>query len=119
MGVDFIFGFVIYFIVAAFMMGIGITQLRSKKPVGFYSGEEPPNEKDLTDVRVWNLKHGTMWVLYGVIILLSFGIGTVIGDSIWCVIPMCGGVMLPLPVMIWYHHRLIRIYDKRKNMNGR
>ena len=54
---EFIFGFVIYLFVAAVMLGIGISQYRSKKPVGFYSGEKPPLEHELTDVIMWNKKH--------------------------------------------------------------
>lgn len=86
-----IIGLVIYLAVAGFMIGIGISQLRSKKPVAFYSGEKPPKEEELSDVKAWNQKHGRMWVLYGLIILVSYGIGVIIGDTMWCVIPMCGG----------------------------
>ena len=65
-----IIGLVIYLAVASFMIGIGISQLRSKKPVDFYSGEKPPGEEELSDVKAWNQKHGQMWVLYGLIILV-------------------------------------------------
>ena len=103
--------FLIYLMVALFMMGIGIFQLKSREPVGFYSGEKPFDKSELSDVAAWNKKHGMMWLIYGVIILISYGIGAVIGsESVLCVIPMCGGVIIPLPVMIWNHHRLIRIY---------
>ena len=111
-----ILGFIIYLLVALLMMGIGISQLRSKNPVGFYSGEKPPAPEELKDVAAWNKKHGMMWLLYGLIILLSYGIGMAVGDSIWCIFPMCGGVILPVVVMIWYHHRLIRRY-KRKSFS--
>ena len=111
---EFIFGFVIYLMVAAIMFGIGISQYRSQKPVGFYSGEKPPLEKELTDVEAWNKKHGKMWIGYGVIIVISYLAGTpfLIQDSVWCVLPMCGGIMIPLPLMIRYHHKLIREYRK-------
>lgn len=108
-----IIGLVIYLAVASVMMGIGISQLRSKKPVGFYSGEKPPGEDELSDVKAWNQKHGWMWVIYGIIILISFGIGALMGDTLWSVIPMCAGVVLPLPIMILYHHKLVKIYGKR------
>lgn len=107
-----IIGLVIYMAVASFMIGIGISQLRSKKPVAFYSGEKPPREEELFDVKAWNQKHGGMWVLYGLIILVSYGIGMIIGDTLWCVITMCGGVVLPLPIMILYHHKLVKLYRK-------
>ena len=112
--VEFIFGFTIYLLVAAVMLGIGISQYRSKKPVGFYSGEKPPLESELSDVLMWNKKHGKMWIWYGIIIIISYllGIPFLVIDSVWCIIPMCGGIILPLPMMIWYHNKLIREYMK-------
>lgn len=112
--VEIIFGLVIYLFVAAVMLGIGISQYKSKKPVGFYSGEKPPLESELTDVIMWNKKHGKMWILYGIIIIFSYvaGIPFLKADSVWCIIPMCGGIIAPLPVMIWYHHKLIKEYKR-------
>lgn len=103
-------GLVIYGLVALFMMGIGVTQLKSKEPVGFYSGEKPPKAENVTDIKAWNRKHGLMWLVYGMIILVSFFIGNLFGDSVWAVIPMVGGVIVPVIFMIWYHHRLIKKY---------
>lgn len=101
---------VIYALEALIMIGIGIAQLKSRKPVGFYSGEEGPRQEELTDVVAWNKKHGTMWVIYGIIIILSYFAGMLIRDSIWCVIPMCGGVMVPVVFMIRYHNKLKKEY---------
>lgn len=94
------------------MIGIGISQFRSSSPVGFYSGEKPPKEDELTNVQAWNQKHGMMWLVYGIIILFSYAAGYIIGDSILCLIPLLGGLIVPIIVMIWYHHKLIRIYKK-------
>ncbi|MGN1176418.1 MAG: hypothetical protein ACI4S1_13280 [Roseburia sp.] len=110
--VEYIFGFVIYAFVAIFMMGIGIVQLKSKKPVAFYSGEKPPRAEDVTDVNAWNKKHGLMWIVYAVVIVLSYFAGMLIGDSVWSVIPMVGGVVVPIPFMIRYHNRLRKEYLK-------
>lgn len=112
--VEIIFGLVIYLIVALIMLGIGISQYRSTKPVAFYSGEKPPKDSELSDVLMWNKKHGKMWIWYGVIIIISYplGIPFMLMDSVWCVVPMCGGVILPLPVMIWYHNKLLWEYKK-------
>ncbi|MDD7333415.1 MAG: hypothetical protein PUG70_03355 [Lachnospiraceae bacterium] len=103
-----IIGLAIYVVVALFMVAIGIAQLKSKDPVGFYSGEEPPKAESLTDVSAWNKRHGMMWLIYGIIIFVSYLIGSIIGESIWSIIPMMGGVIIPLPFMIWYHHRLMK-----------
>lgn len=112
--VEFIFGFSIYLLVAVIMLGIGVSQYKSTKPVGFYSGEKPPLEIELSDVSLWNKKHGKMWILYSVVIVVSYilGIPFLMKDSVWSVVPMCGGVILPLPLMIKYHHKLIREYKK-------
>lgn len=112
MNAENLIGFAVYFAAAAIMVGIGISQLKSSKPVGFYTGEKPSKEDEITDVRAWNKKHGLMWLIYGGIIITGFGIGTTLGDSLWSLIPMLGGILLPLPVMIWYHHRLIQLYKK-------
>lgn len=112
MGAGQIMGFVAYAATALIMVGIGISQLKSKNPVGFYSGEEPPKASELSDVDAWNKKHGSMWLIYGIIIILSYAVGAKMLDSVWCLIPMCGGVMVPLPFMIWYHRRLIRQYRR-------
>ena len=85
---------------------------RSTKPVAFYSGEKPPKERELSDVFMWNKKHGKMWIWYGIVIMVSYVLSIPLLDSIWCVIPMCGGTILPIPVMIWYHNKLIRMYKK-------
>ena len=72
------------------------------------------NEIELTDVQAWNIKHGIMWVLYGIIILVTSLIGVSMIDSIWCTVPLIGGVTLPVPIMIWYHHKLITRYRIKK-----
>lgn len=101
--------FVIYFIVALLLIGIGISQYRSKTPVAFYSGEKPFDEKELSDVPAWNKRHGMMWISYGAMVMISYAAGAGTGsDLAWLVIPPLGGII----AMIWYHHRLIRIYRR-------
>lgn len=107
-----ILGGVIMFGTALIMIGLGISQWKSSEPVGFYTGEKPPARETLRDVKAWNRNHGRMWVLYGLVIILGYVIGSLMGDTIYAAIPMCGGVVLPLPLMIWEHHRLIQNYRK-------
>ncbi|MBP3476048.1 MAG: hypothetical protein J6K48_06985 [Lachnospiraceae bacterium] len=104
----------VFVMVAFIMIGIGISQLRSKKPVGFYSGEQPPEEEELSDVYAWNVRHGVMWMVYGVIIIISYVILHLIGDSAWAAVPTCIGLVAPLIIMIWYHHKLIGQYKRKK-----
>ncbi len=74
---------VIFCIVAMVMLGIGVSQLKSKEPVGFYTGEKPPKVDQLSDVNSWNKKHGVMWIIYGICIIGSWICSAFIGgDSI-------------------------------------
>lgn len=103
----------IYILVALLMLCIGISQQRSKMPVGFYTGEKPPTEQELSDVPSWNKKHGAMWILYGIVIAISGAVGALVGiSSAWCVVPLIGGVIVPIVLMIWYHHQLLRKYKR-------
>lgn len=106
----YIIGFVVYLYCALIMVGIGLAQFKSKEPVAFYSGEKPPRREKLTDVSAWNKKHGKMWIVYGVIIMISYFISLMIGDSVWIVIPLCGGVVVPLIFMMRYHNKLKKEY---------
>ena len=108
-----VFGLGIFAAAALVMIGIGAVQRRSRTPVGFYSGEEPPQTEELTDPAAWNRRHGNMWIGYGVVILLSYLAG-IAADGLWSVVLACGGVVLPLGVMIWYHHRLCERYLRKK-----
>ena len=105
---------VIYGLVALLMIGIGIHQFRSKDPVGFYTGEKPPQKEQITDVRAWNRKHGIMWIIYGICIVLSWVCSTLIGDSLYAVIPLAAGILLIPVVIIICHHRLVKKYYKKE-----
>ena len=65
-------------------------------------------------VVMWNKRHGEMWMIYGGIILLSGLSGTFLigADASWklILVPMVGGVIVPIVWMMWYHGRLIRKY---------
>lgn len=95
---------------ALVMIGIGISNIKSKKPCGFYTGEKGPDESKLKDKDKWNRKHGLMWITYGIIIMLMWGCGLLCGDSAWILLPYIGGLLIPIPLMIAYHNKLIRDY---------
>ena len=65
-----IIGFVIWSIVSAIMLGIGIWSYRSEKPVGFFTGTKPPEVKD---AKKYNHAVGILWFIYAVLLEL-FGI---------------------------------------------
>lgn len=94
------------------MLVVGIFQLKSKEPVGFYTGEKPLKREQVTDVAAWNKKHGLMWISYGIAILLTFIIGMIVGDEKFFGIMFMTVVLGSLPVMIIYHHWLKKKYVK-------
>lgn len=51
---------------------LGILQMKSKEPVGFWSGVKPPTGDKVSDVAAYNKKHGIMWVIYGAGIVPAF-----------------------------------------------
>ena len=101
---------VILSLCAVLMFGIGVFQIKSKKPVGFYSGLKAPDEKELSDVNTWNKKHGAMWILYSICIVLAWVCELVICDNLLQLISFLICLFLPIPFMILYHHKLIKKY---------
>ncbi len=98
---------------ALIMIVIGIVQLKSRRPVGFWSGIAPPPEEKITDVKAYNRKHGWMWIIYGIsmpgsfLVMLPFGSGLA-AVLVNCAV-MCGGII----VMILYHLHLEKMYVKK------
>ena len=104
---------VIVFLVAAIMIGIGICQIRSKEPVGFYTGEKPPKKEQVTNVDFWNRKHGFMWIIYGICIVGAWICSVLIGDNLYALFPFAIGVFFPMILMIFYHQKLVKEYIYR------
>ena len=97
-------------ICAMFMFGIGLVQIKSKKPVAFYSGEKPTLEEKVKDIENWNKKHGIMWILYGIAIVIGIVGGLIVGDSPLLVVIYCGSLLLPIVIMMLYHKKLVKDY---------
>ena len=112
---EYIIYLVIMCLTALIMIGIGVSQLKSRKPVGFFTGVKPPEEKELRDIKAWNRKHGIMWILYGCALIVC-GFVPIAGahgcdDALLLIVElaiMIGGIF----VMMWYHVRLERMYHR-------
>lgn len=113
MAAEVVIPLVILLVSAAPIIVIGIVQYRSKEPVGFWSGKKPPQKEQITDVKAYNRKHGLMWILLGVGLILSFVCGLPFGGLIagyLCIIEVIGGIF----AMIAYHEKLDRMYNKKE-----
>lgn len=105
--------FMILLLCALPIIILGITQYRSKDPVGFWSGIKPPAREQITDVKAYNQKHGLMWIVYGVGFIFCFLCGLPFGGSsagCLCMIEIMGGI----PVMAAYHNKLNRMYYRKQ-----
>ena len=58
----------------------------------------------------WNRKHGIMWILYGIAIVLGIVGGVIVGDSPLLVVIYCGSLLLPIVIMVLYHKKLVQDY---------
>ena len=110
-----IFSGTVYGICALVMICIGVSDLLKKTPCGFYTGEEELTNDDITDVKAWNRKHGIMWILYGVMIMIAWVLGCLAGETLFSVAVYCLGVLAPIPIMIMYHKKLVEAYRVKKD----
>lgn len=108
---------IIYMVIVAIsaipMIIIGIAQYRSKKPVGFWSGKEPPKREQITDVKAYNRKHGIMWIIYGAGLFFCLALMVPLGENLAIVAVILGMVECigGIFVMIAYHNKLnLRYY---------
>lgn len=103
---------VIVAIASAPMIILGIVQYRSKEPVGFWTGKEPPRMERITDVKAYNQKHGIMWIIYGAGFFLGFALAVPLGEKLALIAAILGigGIF----VMIAYHNRLNRKYYREE-----
>ncbi len=107
-----IIAFVIFLFVAVTMIMIGVSQIKSKEPVGFYTCEKLPKKEQLLDAVTWNKKHGYMLIIYGLVIIGSFTICSFIKiDTIAWIIHICV-IFGALPIMMLYHSYLKKKYYK-------
>ncbi len=106
--------FCMYFFVGIIFIVIGIYTYKMKKPCGFWSGETPPKNEDVYNVKEYNNKHGIMWIIYGVSVFIAsvpmyFKTN---GDVVIYVVVVVGGIV----PMIIYHNYLYKKYvHKNKN----
>lgn len=92
------------------VVGIGISQMKSKDPVGFYTGEKPPKREQVSNVASWNKKHGMMWVVYGICLLAAWICSALIGNNYYALVPFAIGIFVPMVIMIFYHQKLVKEY---------
>ena len=108
-----IIALVIFAFVAMVMIVIGIYQINQKAPVGFYTGEKAPSKEEITDVRAWNVKHGLMWITYGLLIIIGY-VGGFLSKNV--IIELAFVIVCdvwPIILMMVYHSYLCKQYRRK------
>ena len=101
-----IIGFIIWSIVSAAILAIGIWARRSEKAVGFYSGVKPP---EVRNVRKYNHSVAALWFVYA-ILLEALGLPLLFLEQnspgfIWSIL---GVAAITIALMIAYHRLLTK-----------
>ena len=107
-----IVGAVIGIILLVLLCGIGIYQVISKKPAIFFAGERRYREDELKSVRLWNVEHGLMWIVYGMVVSGGIFLSIVYENSNMADYIIPTTTVVPIPVMVLNHSRLIKKYVK-------
>ncbi len=110
---EMIFSSVVLLVSASPIIILGFVQYRSKEPVGFWAGKKPPRKEEITDVGAYNRKHGLMWILYGLGLIVCYVCGMSFGGltaAYLCMAEVFGGLL----AMAAYHNMLNRMYYRKR-----
>lgn len=69
---------VIFTLVSLIFVALGILQYRAKEPVAINTGEKPPEAQQLTDVALWNHKHGLNLIIFAIMLWITGAIFPVV-----------------------------------------
>lgn len=102
--------FIIWSVVGAFFLGLGIYAFFSKKPVGFWA-----NSKvfEVSDVKGYNRAVGILWCVFG-IVFIALGLPLLQGqNSPYILISMLGVMVEVIAVMAIYTTVIEKKYRKK------
>ncbi len=94
---------------ALVMIVIGVRQMKSETPVGFYTGARAIKPEEITDIPAWNRKHGIMWIVVGSLFVAVWVVG-LFADGMVSLILMIAVTVLCIPGLLLYHHLLTKRY---------
>ena len=103
-------GFVIWSLLGVFIIGLGIKDMFSKNPVGFWANTETIKVKD---AKGYNCATGRLFIIYGIVFII-LGIPLLEGQNtpyiLWSVI----GVMVEtIAIMAVYSLGIVKKYEEK------
>lgn len=104
-------GFVIWAIVGALIVVLGISALFSKKPVGFWANVETMK---VNDVKGYNRATGILFMVYGIVFIL-LGLPLLAGqNSPFLLLSMIGVMFETIVIMAVYSVYIVNKYGAKK-----
>ena len=107
-------GFVIWSLLGVFIIGLGIKDMFSKNPVGFWANTETIKVKD---VKGYNRASGLLFIIYGIIFVIFFvilGIPLLDGQNTPYVLLSVIGVMVEtIVIMAAYSLVIVKKYEEK------
>lgn len=102
--------FIIWSLVALVIIGIGIYSFVSKKPVGFFSGIEPPK---INDTKKYNHSVALLWFIYGILFeLLALPFLFVKGNLLISMCVVAGTIVISIALPIVYSLVILRKFSE-------
>lgn len=95
---------------AVIIIIIGIIQMKSQEPMPFWSDEKTPEKEELTNVTAYNCFHGVLWIILGVVLVISLFLGYFTGKE-YTVRILLGGIFF----MMAAHKVIVRCLSSRDN----
>ena len=107
-------GFVIWSLLGVFIIGLGIKDMFSKNPVGFWANTETIKVKD---VKGYNRASGLLFIIYGIIFVI-LGIPLLDGQNTPYVLLSVIGVMVEtIVIMAAYSLVIVKKYEEKSSPN--
>ena len=101
-------GFVIWSLLGVFIIGLGIKDMFSKNPVGFWA-----NTETVKDVKGYNRASGLLFIIYGIIFVI-LGIPLLEGQNTPYVLLSVIGVMVEtIVIMAAYSLVIVKKYEEK------
>ncbi len=92
--------FVIWSLVSALLLGIGVSAWRSKNPVGFFAGVKPP---DVRDTGKYNHSVAILWFVYAILLeICGMPLLFLAQNSAGIILVVMGVVVITIAMMIMY-----------------
>lgn len=103
-------GFIIWALFGCFMIGMGVSALFSKKPVGFWANIK---SFPVNDIRGYNRATGKLFIFYGIIFIV-LGIPLLTGqNSPYILLSVLGVMIETIAIMVIYSLFITKRYSEK------